>query len=196
MSQRKFLSRHTDPVSMGQVHVSSSDEEDGSMDDEYDDEEEEFDLIEALNEMSVYERRKVYALKGLHDEYLSIRHKLREELYELQRFHHKALASLFDARQQIVTGERDITEAELAMIVDDATVKTKENHVNDEEKESATTKSTENENEDVKESVSKEVKAEENTTITMKTNGKEDAHKVNKGVKIVTPDDECVASAV
>ncbi|KAG8339767.1 putative Nucleosome assembly protein (NAP) [Trypanosoma vivax] len=93
--------RHADPVNF---HATGSDDEEG----------EEFDLVKVMNEMKVHERRKVYALKGLLDEYKAVRRQFRDELGLLQIEHLQAAQKLYDIRTSIVCGQRDITDDELA----------------------------------------------------------------------------------
>ncbi|KAH9600797.1 Nucleosome assembly protein (NAP) [Trypanosoma melophagium] len=106
MQRKNFPPKHVDPLN---YHVEEEEEEE-------EDEEEEFDLIEAMNEMTVHERRKVYALKGLLNDYKRVRAKFREELALLQVGFMKSAQSLRDVRSEIVRGVRDITEDELARV--------------------------------------------------------------------------------
>lgn len=85
-------------------------------DPDYSDEEEEFDLVEVMNAMTPAERRKVYALHGLLEEYKALRTKHMAAIAQLQMDNHKALESVFHQRREIVTGVRDITAEEIAKI--------------------------------------------------------------------------------
>lgn len=79
-----------------------------------DEEEEEFNLIEALNDMSLSQRRKVYALKGLLAKHRELRRQFKEEMYALEL---KFLAEdklEWEDRRKIVAGERDVTAEEIA----------------------------------------------------------------------------------
>ncbi|KPI85740.1 nucleosome assembly protein-like protein [Leptomonas seymouri] len=73
-------------------------------------------LVEVMNEMSVAERRRVYALQGLLKEYQAIRAQLRAEVANLTKESSAKCKTIFEARRDIVTGARDITPEEVARI--------------------------------------------------------------------------------
>lgn len=98
-----FPPRHVDPAPQA-IAISS------------DDEEEEYDLIEAMNEMTTHERRKVYALKGLFNDVKAVRSDMRAELDALRLEYHAKAQRLMEMRREIVTGARDITPEEIAKI--------------------------------------------------------------------------------
>lgn len=91
---------HVDP----NAHTPSSDE----------DELVEFDLVQVMNEMTVPQRRKVYALQGLFNDFKAIRAQMREEIAKVQMEHAEKLAKLFAIRLAIVSGERDVDAEEIA----------------------------------------------------------------------------------
>lgn len=122
----KQPSKHVDPLASKNA---PEEEEDEEIEDE-----EEFDLVEALNSMTVHQRRKVYAIKGLTVEYRKLRQLYLEELAALQ------LKDLVEHKQQwaerskIVNGIRDITAEELAAIkVEDVKQSTVEEIPSDED---------------------------------------------------------------
>ncbi|CBH14229.1 nucleosome assembly protein-like protein,putative [Trypanosoma brucei gambiense DAL972] len=99
MPRENFSPKHVDPV-----NFHNDDDED----------EEEFDLLKVMNDMKVHERRNVYALKGLLNEYKSVRAKFREELSRLEVEHLRDAQHFHDIRAAIVCGTRDITDEEIA----------------------------------------------------------------------------------
>lgn len=84
-------------------------------DSDEEDEEEEFDLVAAMNDMSLHERRKIYALKGLHAEFLARRAALREESRALEKEAQERIAVFSQIRKDIVNGVRDVTDEEIAL---------------------------------------------------------------------------------
>ncbi|KAK7198090.1 nucleosome assembly protein-like protein [Novymonas esmeraldas] len=73
----------------------------------------EIDMIAVMNNMTVAERRRVYALQGLLTEYHAIRQRMRAEISALANECAVENAKLFAARTAIVSGARDITEEEM-----------------------------------------------------------------------------------
>ncbi|RNF25373.1 nucleosome assembly protein-like protein [Trypanosoma conorhini] len=90
------------------------------LEDHEEEDEESFDLVAAMNEMTAHERRSVYALKGLLNEYRSVHAKFREELAALQVEHQRAAQKLHDIRAEIVRGLRDVTDDEVAAVTETA----------------------------------------------------------------------------
>lgn len=73
-------------------------------------------LVEVMNEMTVAERRRVYALQGLLKEYHAVRAQMRAEIAALTKESAAECEKIFDARRDIVTGARDITAEEVQRI--------------------------------------------------------------------------------
>lgn len=73
----------------------------------------EVDMVAVMTEMTVAERRRVYALQGLLKEYYEVRQRLRAEIAALANECAAENQKLFAVRKEIVTGTRDITEEEL-----------------------------------------------------------------------------------
>ncbi|KAG5497637.1 hypothetical protein JKF63_03902 [Porcisia hertigi] len=76
----------------------------------------EVDMIAVMTEMTVAERRRVYALQGLLKDYYEVRRQLRAEISALTNEYAAKNQKLFDARREIVTGARDITAEEMQRI--------------------------------------------------------------------------------
>lgn len=74
------------------------------------------DLVEVMNDMTVAERRRIYALQGLLKDYHTVRAQMRAELAALTKESVAACMPIFDARRDIVTGKRDITAEEMSRI--------------------------------------------------------------------------------
>lgn len=74
------------------------------------------DLVEVMNEMTVAERRRVYALQGLLKDYQAVRAQMRAEIAALTKESVAECKKIFDARRDIVSGARDITAEEMARI--------------------------------------------------------------------------------
>eukprot|EP01084_Bolivina_argentea_P084044 152107_1 len=94
-----------------------SEESMSDFDEEHDEdemEEEEFDIIEAMNEMTLAERRKVYALKGFQEEYNELMIQYRLELATLELKQHKSRAADFARRARIISGEEEVKAEEVA----------------------------------------------------------------------------------
>ncbi|PBJ80033.1 nucleosome assembly protein-like protein [Trypanosoma cruzi cruzi] len=108
MQKKQLPPKFFDPVSFGGGKGAKHDDEEEVEDD--------FDLVAVMKEMTVHERRKVYALKGILDEYKKARTKFREELAILQMDHLRAAQRLHDVRAAIVRGLRDVTEEEIAAV--------------------------------------------------------------------------------
>nr|CCC92797.1 putative nucleosome assembly protein-like protein [Trypanosoma congolense IL3000] len=103
MRGQKVPPKYSDPVNLH-----------GDEDDEEDDEEEELDLLKVMSDMKVHERRNVYALKGLLNEYKKVRAQFREELAQLEVEHLRDAKRFHDIRTEIVCGIRDVTDDEVA----------------------------------------------------------------------------------
>ncbi|GET91174.1 nucleosome assembly protein, putative [Leishmania tarentolae] len=73
----------------------------------------EVDMFAIMTEMTVAERRRVYALQGLLKEYYEVRQRLRAEISALTKECAAENQKLLDIRKDIVTGARDITEEEI-----------------------------------------------------------------------------------
>ncbi|KAG5471398.1 hypothetical protein LSCM1_01482 [Leishmania martiniquensis] len=76
----------------------------------------EVDMIAVMTEMTVAERRRVYALQGLLKEYYQVRQRMRAEIAALANECAAENQKLFAARKEIVTGARDITTEEVQRI--------------------------------------------------------------------------------
>ncbi|KAG5497001.1 hypothetical protein GH5_01519 [Leishmania sp. Ghana 2012 LV757] len=76
----------------------------------------EVDMIAVMTEMTVAERRRVYALQGLLKEYYEVRQRMRAEIAALANECAAENQKLFTARKDIVTGARDITAEEMQRI--------------------------------------------------------------------------------
>lgn len=74
------------------------------------------DLVEVMNEMTVAERRRIYALQGLLKEYQAVRAQMRAEIAALTKANVEDCQTLFNARRDIVSGARDITAEEMTRI--------------------------------------------------------------------------------
>ncbi|KPA78831.1 nucleosome assembly protein-like protein [Leptomonas pyrrhocoris] len=74
------------------------------------------DLLEVMREMTVPERRRVYALQGLLKDYHALRAQMRAEVAALTKESVAECRAIFDARRDIVSGARDITPEELTRI--------------------------------------------------------------------------------
>ena len=72
------------------------------------------DPVEFMKSLPVEKRRRVYALKAITNKYREARKALRAQLDQLSASYMTSLEPLFDARRQIVNGEREATEAEIA----------------------------------------------------------------------------------
>jgi nucleosome assembly protein 1-like 1 len=117
--------KHIDPM----AQESDSDEE---IDDE---EEEEVDILEVMQDMGLNQRRKVYALKGLLKKYRDMRRLFKDEMHALEL---KFLVSdkvMFEARRQVIAGEREVTAEEVAAVQVATTESTIEEIPSDDEKE-------------------------------------------------------------
>lgn len=73
-------------------------------------------LVEVMNEMTVAERRRVYALQGLLKEYQAVRAKMRAEIAALTKETAAECKKIVDTRRDIVCGARDITAEEMTRI--------------------------------------------------------------------------------
>lgn len=91
--------------------------------DSYEEEEEEHDgdetiesvdPVEFIKSLTVDKRRRVYALKSITKKYRALRKSLNSELDELKMEFQKTLEPLFETRRQIVSGEREATDEEVA----------------------------------------------------------------------------------
>jgi len=71
------------------------------------------DPVDFIKSLPVEKRRRVYALKGLTKKYRAERAKLRAELDRLAVEFQQQIAPLFEARRQIVNGEREATDEEV-----------------------------------------------------------------------------------
>jgi nucleosome assembly protein 1-like 1 len=92
-----------------------SEEEEEEVDEEFDEdceEEEEFDLVEAMNEMSIDCRRKIYALKALNADYEKLMGDFRKEVAALELEQLALRQADFERRRKIVSGEEDVTQEE------------------------------------------------------------------------------------
>lgn len=76
----------------------------------------EVDMVAVMTEMTVAERRRIYALQGLLKEYYEVRQRMRAEIAALANECAAENQKLFAARMAIVTGERDITSEEMQRI--------------------------------------------------------------------------------
>ncbi|ESL07458.1 nucleosome assembly protein-like protein [Trypanosoma rangeli SC58] len=102
------------PKFVDPVHLQQKEHEDHE--DHEEEDEEDFDLVAAMNEMTMHERRQVYALKGLLNDYRNAHAKFREELASLQVEHLHAAQQLHNVRAEIVRGLRDVTDEEVAAL--------------------------------------------------------------------------------
>ncbi|RNF07980.1 nucleosome assembly protein-like protein [Trypanosoma rangeli] len=100
------MPKFVDPVHLHQKEHEDHEEED----------EEDFDLVAAMNEMTMHERRRAYALKGLLNDYRNVHAKFREELASLQVEHLHTTQQLHNVRAEIVRGLRDVTDDEIAAL--------------------------------------------------------------------------------
>lgn len=78
-----------------------------------DEEEEEVDPIEIMNEMTIFQRRKVYALKGIQKEFSELQAQFLAEIAAAEVAFEAEVAPLADERLKVITGKRDVTEEEM-----------------------------------------------------------------------------------
>ncbi|CAD2213765.1 nucleosome assembly protein 1-like 1 [Angomonas deanei] len=82
-------------------------------DSESEDEEDLVDLLELMKDLTVDERRQIYALKGLLNDFREVRKQFLKESHALEEAQRTSTNPLLERRRQIVNGESDITEEEL-----------------------------------------------------------------------------------
>lgn len=80
---------------------------------EEDEEIEEIDPIEVINGMSVNQRRKIYALKGLQKEFRALHAQFIAEMAAAELAFFEKTSVLREERRKVVSGERDVTAEEM-----------------------------------------------------------------------------------
>lgn len=80
---------------------------------EEDEEMEEIDPIEVINNMSVNQRRKIYALKGLQKEFRALHAQFIAEMAAAELAFFEKTATLREERRKVIAGEREVTAEEM-----------------------------------------------------------------------------------